>query len=95
MDKITLIEFYKSVSKILEEYRHEQIGLKVTHKELTKLNELAKSSGLDANISLDILGRIEELDDERSYEPAYDYSSCEDDDVTSDSNDSSYEEDND
>jgi hypothetical protein len=81
---MNIVNFYKRLSKLLEDYREEKISYNEALKELRDLMQLAEDSNLEVNISEDILklDNISKYDDERSYEStSYDeYSSYDDED---------------
>lgn len=80
---ITIIDFYKRASSILEQFRTEKLSLKNALSELNILNTQAEEAGLDVCVPTSYIHDIEMFDDEMSYEPIYEESSYE----------SSYEED--
>ena len=77
---MTIIEFYKSLSCLLTDTREEFLSQNQAKKKLDQLLEKAKESGLNINISENILDPINlmRLDDENSFKPEeddYDYDS--------------------
>ena len=77
---MTIIEFYKSLSSLLTDTREEFLSQNQAKKKLDQLLEKAKESGLNINISENILDPINlmRLDDENSFKPEdddYDYDS--------------------
>ena len=77
---MTIIEFYKSLSSLLSDTREEFLSQNQAKKKLDQLLEKAKESGLNINISENILDPINlmRLDDENSFKPEeddYDYDS--------------------
>jgi len=77
---MTIIEFYKSLSSLLSDTREEFLSQNQAKKKLDHLLEKAKESGLNINISENILDPINlmRLDDENSFKPEeddYDYDS--------------------
>ena len=77
---MTIIEFYKSLSSLLADTREEFLSQNQAKKKLDQLLEKAKESGLNINISENILDPINlmRLDDENSFKPEeddYDYDS--------------------
>jgi hypothetical protein len=89
-----ILDFYKQLSSILEDYREESISKKNAIESITNLNKLAKDGKLDINRYIDILDNIEIYDDERSYEvqDTSSYNSSYDSDIeeSSESSESSY-----
>jgi hypothetical protein len=81
---MTIIDFYKQLSKILTDTREEFLSQRESKNKLENLLETAKSNGLDVKVSPQILDPVNlmRLDDERSFKPG------EEDDF---SYDSSYE----
>ena len=77
---MTIIEFYKKLSNLLTDTREEFLSQNQAKKKLDQLLEKAKESGLQVNISENILDPINlmRLDDENSFKPEdddYDYDS--------------------
>ena len=77
---MTIIEFYKKLSNLLTDTREEFLSQNQAQKKLNELLEKAKESGLNINISENILDPINlmRLDDENSFKPEeddYDYDS--------------------
>lgn len=66
---MTIIEFYKSLSSLLTDTREEFFTQNQAKKKLDQLLEKAKESGLNINISENILDPINlmRLDDENSF----------------------------
>jgi hypothetical protein len=66
---MTIIEFYKSLSNLLTDTREEFLSQNQSKKKLEQLLEKAKESGLNINISENILDPINlmRLDDENSF----------------------------
>lgn len=66
---MTIIEFYKNLSVILTDTRENFLSQNQAKKKLNNLLESAKDSGLQVNISENILDPITlmRLDDENSY----------------------------
>ena len=66
---MTIIEFYKSLSKILTDTREEFLSQNQGKKRLDELLEKAKESGLQVNVSESILDPVNlmRLDDENSF----------------------------
>jgi hypothetical protein len=81
---MTIIDFYKQLSKILTDTREEFLSQREAKNKLENLLETAKSSSLDVTVNPEILDPVNlmRLDDERSFKPG------EEDDF---SYDSSYE----
>lgn len=78
---MNIVDFYKKLSKLLEDYREERITYSTALRNLKELLENAKNSKLDVNISENILDmeNLTNYDDERSYESvSYDESSYDD-----------------
>jgi hypothetical protein len=81
---MNILDFYRDLSLILEQYREEKIGHSTAESRLKQLLSEAKKDGLEVNVSTDILDldNLVKYDDERSYES------------TSYEDESSYDEDN-
>lgn len=98
MKKISIIEFYKELSRILEEftlnrsYTSNYNALKKKYySEIEELKEIAEYSNLDVQISDHILDNISIYADEHSYDEYVDYSDSSYDDDNNESDDySSY-----
>lgn len=66
-NQITIIDFYKNVSQILEQYRTEKLSYTKALADLMQLNALAHESGLEVSVPLSYLKNIHIFDDEMSY----------------------------
>lgn len=74
-----LLDYYKELSHILEEYREERMNHKTATNRLNDINEASKNANLNVFTSTKVLQNIEIYDDERSYEAvSYDDTSYED-----------------
>lgn len=82
---MTIVDFYKAVSRLLEEYR-EGKPRESALRTLRELNEKARSQGMEVSVSEDVLKQISSFDDENSYDEEGTESSYESDE------DSSYED---
>jgi hypothetical protein len=74
---MTIVNFYKNLSRILEDCREKFKTKEESQELLDKLLEQAKDSNLDVNIDPDILSdtNLMKLDDERSYTESEPYES--------------------
>ena len=63
-----IIDFYKKLSNILEMRAESEISQKSAESLLKDLNDKAKASNLDVNISTDIFNDLNKFNDERSLE---------------------------
>ena len=63
-----IIDFYKKLSNILEMRAESEISQKSAESLLKDLNDKAKASNLDVNISTDIFNDFNKFNDERSLE---------------------------
>lgn len=70
-----IIDFYKQLSHILEMRGENVISQGSAETLLKDLNEKAKNSDLDVNITTDILNDLSKFNDERSLEADESYSS--------------------
>lgn len=61
-----IIDFYKQLSNILEMKAESEISQRSAEALLKDLNDKAKASNLDVNISTDILNDLGKFNDERS-----------------------------
>ena len=86
--KITIIEFYKQASNILNDYRIAALNTREARKKLEKLNTLAEEAQLGVKIPETYLTNVTIFDDEMSYEDKVSY-----EDEVSYSDDTSYESD--
>ena len=91
-----IIDYYKQISSILEDYRVKSMSYSSALNRIKELNKQAEDAGLgELKVNDNILADIEQFDDEMSYvEEDYSYeeeSSYEEDE----DEDSSYEEDSD
>lgn len=77
---MNIVDFYKKVSKLLEDYREERISYKIALSELRNLLQKAKDHKIDVNISESILemNNLSNYDDERSYESTSSYDDYDD-----------------
>lgn len=78
-EKFDVVEFYKRISAILEDYREQNMSYNNAVRSISELNDLAKSRGIDVNFDASTLEEIAEFDDERSYVEEYSYESSYDD----------------
>lgn len=79
---MNIVEFYKQLSKLLEDYREERTTYSKALLTLRDLLKEAQDSELDLNVSEDILNmnNLTIYDEERSYDStSYEESSYEDD----------------
>jgi len=79
---MTIIDFYKQLSKLLTDTRENFLTKSQAEKKLEELLEEAKKNKLDVNIDPKILDQVNlmRLDDENSYRPESDYDFTSDDD---------------
>lgn len=85
---MTIVEFFKDMSLIVEEYRIKKINREKAFKSLSDLEENAKNEGINYKIDIDKLldDTVDgEYDEEMSYDPYEDEeeSSYEDDEESS------------
>ena len=74
---MTIVDFYKSLSKILENCREDRLTREAAEIKLSELLQEAKNNNIPINIDMNILdsSNLIKLDDERSYvETSYDSS---------------------
>jgi len=79
---MTILDFYKKLSAIMEKVRMGHIYLTNAQKQLDALLQAAKEANLDVKVSPDILKMetLEKFDDEMSYEEESSYEDSYDED---------------
>lgn len=75
MEKIDIVEFYKRISRIIEDYREQRMTHSMAIAKIDEVNQLAKDNNINISFDSSELLNVSQFDDERSYvEDDYEYS---------------------